>query len=46
VEISVTLSRVAVAFRDLHVGEYVHHGLQHYGWQQCIATLLTHQNEN
>jgi hypothetical protein len=29
VEIPVTMSRVAVAARDLHVGEHVHHSLQH-----------------
>jgi hypothetical protein len=29
VEISVAVSRVGVAIRDLHVGEHVHHSLQH-----------------
>jgi hypothetical protein len=46
VEVSVTLSRIAMAVRDLHVGEHVHHSLQHYGWQQCFTTLLSYQIEN
>jgi hypothetical protein len=38
VEISVTMSRVGVAVRDLHVGEHVHHSLQHYEWQQYTGS--------